>query len=97
MYDVQTAKKDVKRMSSLTEKKKFISLDMEVLYQNSVLITLFIVYTGIWSIFLWSKDLFQYADFTLYKTIPSLIFCFLLFAKLLKYLVKNFIREGPFP
>jgi len=79
---------------ALTDKKKFLSLDMEVLYQNSVLITIFVIYTGIGSIFLWSKDLFQYADFTLYKTIFFWIFSFLLFAKLLTYLVKNSIREG---
>ncbi|MHC4269362.1 MAG: phosphatase PAP2 family protein [Planctomycetota bacterium] len=79
---------------TLTDKKKFLSLDMEVVYQNSVLITLFLVYTGMGSIFLWSKDLFQYADFTLYHILPFSIFCFLLFAKLLTYLVKNSIREG---
>ncbi len=79
---------------ALTDKKKFLSLDMEVLYQNSVLIILFVIYAGMGSIFLWSKDLFQYANFTLYKTIPFLTFCFLLFAKLLTYLVKNSIREG---
>ena len=94
MYDVQAAKKDVKRMSSLTDKKKFLSLDREVLYQDFVLIILFVIYIGIGSVFLWSKDLFQYAHFTLYKTIASLIFCILLFGKLLTYLVKNFVREG---
>jgi hypothetical protein len=67
---------------------------MEVLYQNSVLILFFVIYIGIGSVFLWSKDLFQYAHFTLYKTIAFLIFCILLFGKLLTYLVKNGIREG---
>ena len=79
---------------ALTDKKKFLSLDMEVLYQNSVLITFFVIYIGMGSIFLWSKDLFQYTDFKLYKIIYFLIVCFLLFAKLLTYLVKNSIREG---
>ena len=79
---------------ALTDKKKFLSLDMEVLYQNSVLITFFVIYIGMGSIFLWSKDLFQCADFTLYKIVYSLIIGFLLSAKLLTYLVKNSIREG---
>jgi len=79
---------------ALTDKKKFLSLDMEVLYQNSVLITFFVIYIGMGSIFLWSKDLFQYADFKLYKIIYFLIVSFLLSAKLLTYLVKNSIREG---
>lgn len=79
---------------ALTDKKKFLSLDMEVLYQNSVLITFFVIYIGMGSIFLWSKDLFQHADFKLYKIIYFLIVSFLLSAKLLAYLVKNSIREG---
>jgi hypothetical protein len=79
---------------ALTDKKKFLSLDMEVLYQNSVLITFFVIYIGMGSVFLWSKDLFQYADFKLYKIMYILIIGFLLSVKLLTYLVKNSIREG---